>query len=50
MKTLIVLALFALLAVSCYMGDATGLAMFGVIQIAAIAGLAASLVKQLKLI
>lgn len=50
MKTLIALTLFVLLAVSCYESDRTGHAIHGVVQVVAIAGLAAKLVKQLKLI
>lgn len=51
MKTLLSsLALFALLALSCYMADKTGHFVYGFIQAASILSIGAVLVKRLKLV
>lgn len=48
--TIIVLSLFTLLVVSCYMADKTGHGIYGFIQVASILGMGAVLVRKLKLI
>lgn len=50
MKTTITtLALFTLLVIACYMADKTGQSIYGFIQVAAVLGMGAVLVRKLKL-
>lgn len=51
MKTTITtLALFAILAIACYMADKTGQQVYGFIQVASVLGMGAAVVRKLKLI
>lgn len=51
MKTVtLIIALFTLLAIACYMADKTGQSIYGFIQVATILGMGAVLVRKLKLV